>query len=69
MQQRRRARLREQVVEVVAERVRERLWRDAATNEWLESRLASLVDGDATPFSVANELLQRSGALLTGVRS
>lgn len=64
---RRRARLRNQVMEVVSERVRGRLWENAETNEWLDAQLDSLESGSATPFSVADELLRRSGPLLTGV--
>ena len=66
---RRRRRLRERVVEVVEHRVRERLWADAATNAWLDVRLAELEAGTVTPFAVADELLGRSGDLLTRTRS
>lgn len=64
---RRRRRLRNQVAEVVSERVRSRLWEDPETTAWLESQLDRLEAGTATPFSVAEELLRRSGPLLTGV--
>ena len=63
---RRRARLRERVVEVAEDKVRRRLWRDAATNAWLDAQLPRLEEGGGTPFAVANELLARSGALMTG---
>lgn len=64
---RRRSRLRNQVTEVVTERVRSRLWEDPATTAWLDEQLDDLESGKATPFSVADELLRRSGPLLTGV--
>ena len=64
---RRRTRLRNQVTEVVSERVRSRLWEDPATTAWLDAQLDDLESGKATPFSVADELLRRSGPLLTGV--
>jgi len=64
---RRRRRLRNQVTEVVSERVRSRLWEDAETNAWLEAQLDRLELGSVTPFAVADELLRRSGPLLTGV--
>ncbi len=64
---RRRIRLRNQVAEVVAERVRNRLWDDPETNVWLDAQLDLLESGATTPFSVADELLRRSGPLLTGV--
>ena len=66
---RRRIRLRNQVAEVVAERVRNRLWDDPETNAWLDAQLELLESGAATPFSVADELLRRSGPLLTGVEA
>lgn len=63
---RRRARLRERVVDVVHERVRNRLWRDASTTKWLDDQLPALEVGDTNPFAVADALLARSGNLLTG---
>lgn len=66
---RRRSRLRNQVIEVVSERVRGRLWESTETNEWLDAQLDALESGSATPFSVADELLRRSGPLLTGVEA
>jgi LAO/AO transport system kinase len=62
---RRRARLRERVVDVVEGRVRTRLWNDAATNEWLNDQLPALEAGMTNPFDVADQLLARSGELLT----
>ena len=63
---RRRNRLRNQVTDVVSERVRERLWNDPKTIAWLETRLDALEAATVTPFGVADELLARSGPLLTG---
>ena len=65
LRERRRARLRERVVEVVEDKVRRRLWADAATNDWLEARLGELETGQATPFGIADALLARSADLLT----
>ncbi len=62
---RRRARLRDRVVDVVEMRVRSRLWTDAGTNEWLDDQLAALESGATNPFAVADELLARSVNLLT----
>ncbi|HEY9230347.1 MAG TPA: methylmalonyl Co-A mutase-associated GTPase MeaB [Gemmatimonadaceae bacterium] len=62
---RRRARLRERVVDVVEERVRDRLWTDAATSQWLDEQLPALEAGSTNPFDVADALLARSGKLLT----
>jgi LAO/AO transport system kinase len=62
---RRRARLRERVVDVVQQRVRDRLWRDDGTNQWLDDQLRALEAGSTNPFDVADALLARSGNLLT----
>ena len=66
LRRRRLARLRSRVVEVVDDRLRTRLWRDSDTNAWLDERLAALEAGRSTPFAVADALIARSGALLTG---
>jgi LAO/AO transport system kinase len=66
---RRRQRLRERVVEVVEDRVRARLWRDDATNAWIEAKLPELERGTLTPFAAADALLARSGDLLTRGRT
>ena len=63
---RRRARLKERVMEVVEQQVRQRLWRDAATLAWLEDQLDGLERGTLVPFAVADALRARSTALLTG---
>jgi len=63
---RRRARLRERVVDVVDDTTRRRLWTDAATAAWLDERLPDLESGRETPFGVADALLKRSADLLTG---
>jgi LAO/AO transport system kinase len=65
---RRRARLRERVVDVVEQRIRARLWSDPATNEWIDARIPELESGGTTPYTVADALLARSGHLITGVR-
>jgi LAO/AO transport system kinase len=63
---RRRARLRERVMEIVEQQVRERLWRDADTMTWLDAQLDALEAGTLVPFAAADMLRQRSAALLTG---
>jgi LAO/AO transport system kinase len=65
LRERRLARLRERVVEVVEDKARRRLWADADTNAWLEERLPELERGEATPFGIADALLARSADLLT----
>lgn len=63
---RRRARLRERVMEVVEQQVRQRLWQDAETMAWLDAQLDALEAGSLVPFAVADALRARSAALLTG---
>ena len=53
------------MIEVVEDKVRRRLWTDAATNMWLDERLADLESGATTPFAIADDLLGRSADLLT----
>jgi LAO/AO transport system kinase len=65
LRRRRRQRLREQVVTVTEHKLRQRLWRDDGTNAFLDSALTALETGSATPFTVADALLSRSGNLLT----
>jgi len=66
LQVRRRARLRERVVDVVEAKTRQRLWSDDETSAWLEARLPQLESGAATPFEIADALLARSADLLSG---
>jgi LAO/AO transport system kinase len=66
---RRRQRLRERVIDVVEDRVRTRLWRDDATNAWIDANLPDLESGALTPFAAADALLARSGDLLTRGRT
>ena len=66
LQRRRRARLRERVVDVVEQRVRRRLWKDSGTTAWLDAQIDGLEQGVTTPFAVADALLARSGNLLSG---
>jgi LAO/AO transport system kinase len=57
--ERRQARLRERVVDVVDQRLRARVWDDPDAAALLAARLAPLVAGETTPFAVADELLER----------
>jgi LAO/AO transport system kinase len=65
---RRRARLRERVVDVAEQRVRRRLWTDDATAAWIDERIPELESGATTPYAVADALLARSGELLSGAK-
>lgn len=68
LQRRRRARLRERVVDAVEQRLRARLWRDAAMNEWLDGRIPALERGETTPLAEAEALIAKAVATgtLTG---
>lgn len=68
LQSRRRARLRERVVDAVEQRLRARLWRDAEISTWLEEQLPALERGETTPLAVATTLIDRSvkAGTLTG---
>jgi LAO/AO transport system kinase len=63
---RRRDRLRERVMEVVEQQVRQQLWNDPDTRSWLDAQLPALVAGDIAPFAIADRLRARSATLLTG---
>jgi LAO/AO transport system kinase len=63
---RRRKRLRERVVEIVERTIASRLWNDASTNAWIESHIAALESGKTNPFDTAQELVSKSGDLMTG---
>ncbi|HEY6090341.1 MAG TPA: methylmalonyl Co-A mutase-associated GTPase MeaB [Gemmatimonadaceae bacterium] len=66
LRDRRRERLRERVMDVVEQKVRDRLWKDSRTKAWLEQQLPSVEEGTATPFAVADELLRQSAELVRG---
>jgi LAO/AO transport system kinase len=65
LRERRRLRLRERVVDVVEHKMRRRLWADPSTKAWLDARLPELEGGTTNPFEIADELLTRSGDILT----
>lgn len=69
LRERRRARLRERVVEILERLVRRRLWEDRATIARLDERLPALETGATSPFVVADELLAGSGDILTRSRT
>jgi LAO/AO transport system kinase len=63
---RRRERMRERVMDVVQQKVSDRLWKDPNTRAWLEEQLPSVEEGTATPFAVADQLLRQSAELVRG---
>ena len=69
LRERRLKRLRERVIDVVEQKVSDRLWKDASTSSWLDEKLPLLEDGTTTPFVVADDLLRRSAELVRGERT
>jgi LAO/AO transport system kinase len=66
LRQRRRERIVERVVEVAERRMRRRVWGDATTMQWLDSRVDELESGVVTPYVVADQLLTEFGNLVKG---
>jgi LAO/AO transport system kinase len=66
LRSRRRERMMERVVEIAERRMRSRLWGQPSTMKWLEARVDDLEAGRATPFNVADALLEQHGNLVTG---
>ncbi len=66
LRSRRRGRMRERVMDVVEQKVSDRLWKDPRTKAWLEEQLPSVEEGTATPFAVADQLLRQSAELVRG---
>ena len=65
LREKRRQRLMERVIDAVDRRMRLRLWKDGEANGWLEARIAGLESGATTPYTVADELLEAHGHLVT----
>lgn len=66
-QRRRRARWREQVIEVAEQRIRRRVWGHPDIREFIESNLPQVASGETSPFHVADDLLRRAAGILTTV--
>lgn len=67
LHRRRRARWREQVVEVAEYRLRRRVWDDKGIKQFIEDQLPAIEAGVRSPFDIADELLQRGADLLQQV--
>lgn len=63
---RRRRRLRERVMEIVEQQLRQLLWTDSETVSWLDDQLPTMETGDVTPFAIAELLRARSRGLMAG---
>ncbi|MFN8667367.1 MAG: methylmalonyl Co-A mutase-associated GTPase MeaB [Gemmatimonadaceae bacterium] len=62
---RRRARWREQILEVAEQRLRRRVWDDAGIRAFIDDALPAVEAGTSTPFGIADELLRRGAGILT----
>ncbi|HEX4932018.1 MAG TPA: methylmalonyl Co-A mutase-associated GTPase MeaB [Gemmatimonadaceae bacterium] len=62
---RRRARWREQILEVAEQRLRRRVWGDAGIRAFIDEALPGVEAGTSTPFGIADELLRRGAGILT----
>jgi len=62
---RRRARWREQILEVAEQRLRRRVWGDADIAAFIEGSLSAVEAGSSTPFGIADELLRRGAGILS----
>ncbi|MEO7964634.1 MAG: methylmalonyl Co-A mutase-associated GTPase MeaB [Gemmatimonadaceae bacterium] len=61
---RRRQRWREQILEVAEQRTRRRVWQSPSIQQYIESQLAPVEQGETTPFIVADEILRRGADIL-----
>ncbi|MBC8086881.1 MAG: methylmalonyl Co-A mutase-associated GTPase MeaB [Phycisphaerae bacterium] len=66
LRQRRRRRLRERVMEIAEQQLRQRLWSDPETLSWIDAQLPAMESGAVAPFAVADVLRARSSTLMTG---
>ena len=69
LRDRRRARLRERIVDAVEQKMRGRLWTSPEVNSWMDSELTALEDGKETPYGAADRLLKERGELVTRAKS
>ncbi len=69
LRDRRRARLRERVVDAVEQKMRGRLWSNPDVGSWLDSELSALESGKETPYGAADRLLRERGELVTRAKA
>lgn len=65
LRQRRRQRLREQLVDVVEFRMHRRLWKDPGVLAFVEEVLPRIERGEVSPYGVADELLAKGAPAVT----
>lgn len=69
LRDRRRERIVERVVEVVEKRMKQRVLASGEVMTWVKGRVDELESGSVTPYVVADDLLDRFGHLVTGVKT
>lgn len=69
LRDRRRARLRERIVDAVEQKMRGRLWENPDVRSWMDAQLNALESGDETPYGTADRLLKEKGELVTRAKA
>jgi LAO/AO transport system kinase len=64
LRERRRQRLREQVLQIAEGRLRRRVWNDPQLVAYLDQTIGALESGDVSPFRVADAVLERSAVII-----
>lgn len=67
LHRRRRARWRDQVIDVAEHRLRRRVWEDKGIRQFIEDQLPDIESGARSPFHIADDLLRRGADLLQQV--
>jgi len=69
LRDRRRRRLREQIVDVAEHRLRRRLWSDAGVRQFIDDMLPRIEAGELSPFGIADALLARGAPVIARTES
>ena len=69
LRERRRRRLREQIIDVAEYRLRRRLWNDAAVLAFVDQVLPRIERGEVSPYGIADELLHKGAPAIARTSS
>jgi LAO/AO transport system kinase len=69
LRERRRRRLREQVMDVAEYRLRRRLWNDSQVLEFIDAVIPRIERGDVSPYGIADELLVKGAPAIARTSS
>jgi LAO/AO transport system kinase len=67
LQERRRRRLREQVMDVAEFRLRRRLWNDSQVLEFIDAVIPRIERGEVSPYGIADELLSKGAPAIARI--